>query len=73
MGWMVVILQFTLHKIMGHAKLMRLMGWDEQRTRLFIDVLRRAGVIKERGHGLWTINPYLEPCITDQLRLRGLL
>jgi amino acid transporter len=73
MEWMVVILQFTLHKIMGHAKLMRLMGWDEQRTRLFIDVLKRAGVIKERGHGLWAINPYLEPCITDQLRIRGLL
>ncbi len=73
MEWMVVILQFVLHKILDQSKLMRLMGWKEPQYKRFIDVLHRTGIIQGRGEGLWSINPYLELFLTDQLRGRKML
>ena len=49
------------------------MGWNEMQFKRFIDVLRRAGIIEVRGEGLLSINPYLEPFLIDQLRIRKML
>lgn len=73
MEWMVVILQFLLHKTLSQVKLMRLMGWSEPQYLRFIDVLHRAGILQEREENLWSLNPYLVPCLTDQLRARKML
>ncbi|RJP92447.1 MAG: hypothetical protein C4518_07290 [Desulfobacteraceae bacterium] len=73
MEWMVVILQFVLHKNLTPSKLMRLMGWNEPEFQRFIDVLHRSGILQKRSGNLWSINPYLESFLTDQLRARKMI
>ncbi len=73
MEWMVVILQFVLHRTLSQSKLVRLMGWNDPQFKRFMDVLHRAGILQARNDGLWSINPYLEPFVTDQLRARKML
>ncbi|MBU1168521.1 MAG: hypothetical protein KKD44_03055 [Proteobacteria bacterium] len=73
MDWMVVILQFVLHKTLNRPRLMRLMGWEEPPCRRIIDVLQRAGILEAHGDNRWSINPYAESFLIDQLRARKIL
>jgi hypothetical protein len=73
MDWMVVILQFLVHKILSQSKLMRLMGWNETQFNRFIDVLHRSGIVHECADNLWSLNSYMEPFLIDQLRARKVL
>ncbi|BCS95287.1 hypothetical protein DSLASN_09190 [Desulfoluna limicola] len=66
--WMVVILQFVLHKVLSRERLMRLMVWPEEECLRFVDVLQRAGILQERGEGLWSLTPWLVPDLIDELR-----
>jgi amino acid transporter len=73
MEWIMVILQFLLHKIMDPAKLCRVMDWEENRLHPDLDALRRAGVLEEHGERLWILNPALEPFLIRQLTHMELL
>ena len=73
MDWIVVILQFILHKRLSPSRLMRIMGWDEEHLNRMIDVLHRAGILKAHGDTVWRVNPSIEPILTEQMHARGLL
>ncbi|MBF0288564.1 MAG: amino acid permease [SAR324 cluster bacterium] len=71
--WVVVMVQFILHKTLNTQKIMYLMGWDDQQFIRFIDIFKRAGILQEKSDDLWSLNPYLEPFLTRQFTTMGIL
>jgi len=58
---------FVLHKRLTAEKLMRITGMKESELDRMLHVMRRCGLIEERGRGILILNMFLEPFIIKVL------
>lgn len=59
--WIVVLIQFVLHKYLTIPRLAKILGQSEMQTQQVVRVLQRAGLLVESGDSIFGINPYVEP------------
>lgn len=64
-SWNVVLIQLILHKRMSTGKLQRVLDEPHEIILQHLLALVRAGLIKERVNGLYTVNPHMEPLLID--------
>jgi amino acid transporter len=64
--WMVMIVQFILHKSLTINRLTRIMQLEKEDVQKQVRILKRAGVIQEQNKVL-RINRYLEPILIWEL------
>ena len=71
--WVVIVMQFLLHKRLSLARLLRLMKMEDEELRSLVQDVRRAGLIVEKGNGVFQLNIYTEIHLINFLREQELL
>ena len=71
--WMVMLAQMILHKRLSMEKLVRIFSTSEEDVQYKMNILKRSGLVTERNPGLYVVNPYIEPFITEELKERELI
>lgn len=59
--WIVILLQFILHKRLTSKRLARILSGDEKSLHLPLNTLKRTGLIVENNEGVMKIDPYILP------------
>jgi len=68
-----ILLQFVLHRRFTVQKLAKVLRKEHDEVAGLISALQRAGLIEEKFPSVYTINPYLERLLVDQLKERKFL
>ncbi|MFK7953769.1 MAG: hypothetical protein AB8B73_13070 [Ekhidna sp.] len=71
--WIMLLIQFVLHKRLTEAKIMRIAKWSSDLASEKIHAMMRAGLIIEKSNGVYNLDPVLHPFILDALKERELL
>ncbi|MEP1033483.1 hypothetical protein [Ekhidna sp.] len=71
--WIMLLLQFILHKRLTEDKIIRITDWSKEQTSEKIHALLRSGVIVEKSSGIYNLDPILHPFILDALKERKVL
>ncbi|OQY26576.1 MAG: hypothetical protein B6244_13100 [Candidatus Cloacimonetes bacterium 4572_55] len=71
--WIVILLQFILHKRLTISRMNKLSGDDESVMQPTFFALKRAGILVDEGQGIFRINPRLEVYIRDKFIETGAL
>lgn len=71
--WIMLAIQFVLHKRLSESKIMRISSWDVEQTKEMILALLRSGLIVEKAGGIYNIDPVIYSFMLDALKEREVL
>lgn len=71
--WIMLLMQFVLHKRLTEGKITRITKWSEEQTSEKIHAMLRSGLIVEKSSGVYNLDPILHPFILDALDEKGVL
>ena len=71
--WVVVVMQFLLHKRLPVSRLTRLLQMEYTEVRTLLQDVQRAGLIVERGGSVFQLNIFMEIHLINFLREQELL
>ncbi|MBF0236898.1 MAG: hypothetical protein HQM12_04270 [SAR324 cluster bacterium] len=69
----ILLLQWILHKALTTERLCRIMRWNDAKIQHEIHSMKRAGLIVEPEHGVWTLNPFITSWLTHCFRDKEML
>ncbi|MBU0489756.1 MAG: amino acid permease [Bacteroidetes bacterium] len=65
--WLVLLMQFVLHKQLTFVRLGYILGTSDKELRDRINVLKRAGLINEHVNGVIEVNPFIYPHLRNKM------
>jgi hypothetical protein len=71
--WLLLLVQFFIHKRLTHQKLLRITMDTHQMVFRKLNILKRSGLIYEDSDGVFEIDRYLYPIIRKKLKEKQLL
>ena len=71
--WVMMIIQFLLHKRLSLPRLRRVLYSDMAQVRELLQDLLRAGLLVEKGTGVYQLNPYTEIHLINVLKEQEIL
>ena len=71
--WLILTMQFLLHKRLSVVRLVRLLRLEEGAVRSLLQDVQRAGLVVEKGGGVFQLNIYTEIHLINFLREQELL
>ncbi len=71
--WTMMIIQFLLHKRLSLPRLRRILYTDMTQVRELLQDLLRAGLLSEKGTGVYQLNVYTEIHLINLLKEQGIL
>lgn len=71
--WIMLLVQFILHKRLTAAKIIRIVRWSEEKTSEKIHAMLRSGLVVEKSSGVYNLDPILDPFILEALNEKEIL
>ena len=71
--WGELLKNLIIHKRMGKEKIARVLNWDIGKTETILLALQRAGLVVEKIPGVYQVDSYIHPFVTESFKDRNLL